>query len=65
LGGRLISSRSEGGHADFAPRTEREIELMRDLIARVGRAESGAEAGNLALRTMSTQVGAAVYAAGL
>jgi glucokinase len=39
FGGRLIPSRSEGGHADFAPRTEREIELMRDLTARVGRAE--------------------------
>jgi glucokinase len=29
---------SEGGHADFAPRTEREIALLRELTARYGRA---------------------------
>jgi glucokinase len=28
---------SEGGHADFAPRTDREIELFRELRARFGR----------------------------
>jgi glucokinase len=37
--GRLIPSPSEGGHADFAARTEREIALVRDLIDRYGRAE--------------------------
>jgi glucokinase len=37
--GRLIPSPSEGGHADFAARSEREIVLLRDLIARFGRAE--------------------------
>jgi glucokinase len=37
--GRLIPSPSEGGHADFAARTEREIVLLRDLTARLGRAE--------------------------
>ena len=37
--GRFIPSPSEGGHADFAPRTEREIALLRDLTARFGRAE--------------------------
>jgi glucokinase len=37
--GRLIPSPSEGGHADFAARTEREIALLRDLTARFGRAE--------------------------
>jgi glucokinase len=30
-GGRYIVSASEGGHCDFAPRTEREIELLRYL----------------------------------
>src|SRR5207253_589605 len=30
--GRLIPSPSEGGHTDFAARTEREITLLRDLI---------------------------------
>jgi glucokinase len=37
--GRLVPSPSEGGHADFAARTEREIALVRDLTARYGRAE--------------------------
>lgn len=37
--GRFIPSPSEGGHADFAARTEREIVLLRDLTARFGRAE--------------------------
>jgi glucokinase len=36
--GRFIPSPSEGGHADFAPRTERQIDLLRDLIQRFGRA---------------------------
>ena len=36
--GRYIPSPGEGGHADFAPRNEREIALLRDLIARFGRA---------------------------
>jgi len=37
--GRYIPAASEGGHADFAARTEREIDLMRDLTKRYGRAE--------------------------
>src|ERR1700682_4099810 len=37
--GRFIPSASEGGHADFAARTEREIDVLRDLIQRFGRAE--------------------------
>ena len=36
--GRYIPSPGEGGHADFAPRNEREIALLRDLAARFGRA---------------------------
>jgi glucokinase len=36
--GRLVPSPSEGGHADFAARNEREIRLLRDLLARYGRA---------------------------
>ena len=39
LGGRLHPMASEGGHADFAPRTDREIELLRMLRAEYGRAE--------------------------
>lgn len=37
--GRLRPMPSEGGHADFAPRTDREIELLRMLRADYGRAE--------------------------
>jgi len=39
VNGRFIPSPSEGGHADFAARTDREITLVRDLTARFGRAE--------------------------
>lgn len=39
IGGRRIPSPSEGGHADFAARTEREITLTRDLTQRYGRAD--------------------------
>ena len=37
--GRFVPSPSEGGHADFPARTEREIDLVRDLTARYGRAD--------------------------
>lgn len=36
--GRLVPTPSEGGHADFAARTPREIELLRFLTERYGRA---------------------------
>jgi len=39
VNGRLVPSPSEGGHSDFAARTEREIALLHDLTARFGRAE--------------------------
>ena len=39
FGGRRIPSPSEGGHADFAARTEREFALVRDLTRRYGRAD--------------------------
>jgi glucokinase len=39
VGGRFLPSPSEGGHADFAARNEREIRLLRWLIARFGRAQ--------------------------
>jgi glucokinase len=38
-GGRFVPSPSEGGHADFAPRTPREMELLRQLIDVYGRGE--------------------------
>ena len=37
--GRIIPSPSEGGHADYAARTEGEVALLQDLTARFGRAE--------------------------
>jgi glucokinase len=37
--GQLVPLPSEGGHADFAARTDREILLVRRLTARLGRAE--------------------------
>jgi len=39
IDGQLVPAASEGGHADFAARTEREIDVLRWLIARHGRAE--------------------------
>ena len=38
VGGRLTPVASEGGHADFAARTDRELELVRMLRERFGRA---------------------------
>lgn len=51
--GRFEPLPSEGGHTDFAARTEREIEFVRELIARFGRADvervcSGPGLANLA-----------------
>jgi glucokinase len=39
VGGRFIPSPTEGGHADFAPRTTDEMALLRHLAARFGRAD--------------------------
>jgi glucokinase len=39
VGGKFHPVSSEGGHADFAARTDREIALLRDVIARFGRAQ--------------------------
>ena len=37
--GRFVALASESGHADYAARTERDITLLRDLVARFGRAQ--------------------------
>jgi glucokinase len=39
VNGSLHPAPSEGGHADFAPRTDRELELVKELRQRFGRAE--------------------------
>src|SRR5476649_2747768 len=41
INGTFVPSASEGGHADFAARTEREIAVTRDLTKRFGRADPG------------------------
>jgi glucokinase len=37
--GRFVALASEAGHADFAARTDRDISLLRHLVARYGRAQ--------------------------
>jgi glucokinase len=39
IDGRFVPVPSEGGHADFSARTERDIAVVRDLTARYGRAD--------------------------
>jgi glucokinase len=39
IDGQLVPAASEGGHADFAARTEREVDVLRWLTAHNGRAE--------------------------
>jgi glucokinase len=39
IDGRFVPVASEGGHADFAARTQREIELVRELTRQYGRAD--------------------------
>jgi glucokinase len=63
--GRFIPSPSEGGHADFSARTEREITLLRHLTARYGRADvehviSGRGLVNIHRATHTTPCAAAV-----
>jgi glucokinase len=50
--GRLVPSPSEGGHADFAARDEREIRLLRLLTARHGRAQVEDVVSGLGLRNI-------------
>ena len=49
VGGRFIPAASEGGHADFAPRTPREIELLHELTRIYGRADYEQVASGLGL----------------
>ena len=51
-GSRLVPAPSEGGHADFAPRTPRERELAAWLTERYGRAEVEAVVSGLGLRNL-------------
>ncbi len=39
MDGRFVPAPSEGGHADYSPRTPAEIALMQSLVARYGRAQ--------------------------
>jgi glucokinase len=63
--GCFVPSPSEGGHADFSARTEREISLLRHLTARYGRADvehvvSGRGLINIHRATHSTPCAAGV-----
>ncbi len=49
VNGRFIPSPSEGGHADFAPRTPREIELLVELTRAYGRADYESVASGIGL----------------
>jgi glucokinase len=49
IGGRFVPSPSEAGHADFAPRTPREIELLVELTRIYGRADYESVASGLGL----------------
>jgi glucokinase len=65
IDGRFVPSPSEGGHADFSARTEREIALVRHLTARYGRADvehvvSGRGLVNIHRATHTTPCAAAV-----
>jgi glucokinase len=51
-GAHLVPAASEGGHADFAARTPRELELSAWLTARYGRAEVEAVVSGLGLRNL-------------
>lgn len=52
IGSRLVPAPSEGGHADFAPRTARERELAAWLDERYGRSEVEAVVSGLGLRNL-------------
>ncbi|MBI3402899.1 MAG: glucokinase [Acidobacteria bacterium] len=63
--GRYVPVPSEGGHADFPARTEREFAVVRDLTARYGRADvehvvSGRGLINIHRMTHAAACGAAV-----
>jgi glucokinase len=65
IDGRFVPSPSEGGHADFSARTEREMALVRHLTARYGRADvehvvSGRGLVNIHRATHTTPCAAAV-----
>jgi glucokinase len=65
IDGRYVPSPSEGGHADFSARTEREISLLRHLTERYGRGDvehvvSGRGLINIHRATHSTPCAAGV-----
>jgi len=63
--GRFVPSPSEGGHADFAARTEREIALVRDLTARYGRADVEHVVSGLGLKNVHRVAHTTPCAAGI
>jgi glucokinase len=52
VNGRFVPSPTEAGHADWAPRTERDIHVFRTLVARFGRAEVEHVVSGIGLRNL-------------
>jgi glucokinase len=52
-GGRFLPSPAEGGHADFSPTTDREIEVLRAFRARFGRVDVERVASGQGLANLS------------
>jgi glucokinase len=63
--GRFIPSPSEGGHADFAARTDREITLVRELTHRFGRTDVEHVISGRGLRNIHTIMHREPCAAGI
>jgi glucokinase len=63
--GRYIPSPTEAGHADWAPRTERDLTLFRLLTARFGRAEVEQVVSGLGLPHVHRSTHSAPCAAGI
>jgi glucokinase len=65
IDGRFVPSASEGGHADFCARTEREIAVLRALTARHGRVEVERVVSGRGLSNIHRIVHRGVCAAGI
>jgi glucokinase len=65
VGGRLIPSPTEAGHADWAARTDRDIAILRQLIADYGRAEVEHVVSGIGLRNLHRAMHPAGCSAGI
>ena len=65
VGDRFIPVASESGHADWAARTERDIVVLRSIVARHGRAEVEQVMSGLGLRNLHRALHTGICAAGI